>query len=190
MKSRSEALLTPRARITGVIYLTYFLSAILAAVIKVHEPIIYSNIVNLVGNMFYIIVTLLFYYMFKPVNKLVSFVAALFSLVGCAVGTLDLFDLAPSSISPLLFFGPYCVLLGYLIFQSTFLPRFLGVFMMFAGLGWLVFLSPLEKYLSLYIEIIGISAEGSLMLWLIVMGVNMQRWDKLAGSILNKNKEE
>jgi hypothetical protein len=36
-------------------------------------------------------------------------------------------------VSPLLFFGPYCLLIGYLIFSSTFLPRVLGVFMAFAG---------------------------------------------------------
>ncbi len=185
----SEVLSTPRARITGVIYLTYFLTAILAEALKGHGPIVYSNVVNLVGNVFYIAVTLLFYYMFRPVNKLISLIAALLSLVGCAVGILDLFDLAPASISPLLFFGPYCALLGYLIFKSTFLPRFLGVFMAFAGLGWLIFLTPLEKYLSLYIEILGVFSEGLLMIWLIVMGVNMQRWGERV-TVFNNNKEK
>ena len=77
-----------------------------------------------------------------------------------------------------LFFGPYCLMLGYLIFRSTFLPRILGVLMAlagFAGLGWLTFLSPLANYLSTYLKVLGFLAEASLMLWLIVKGVNLQR---------------
>jgi hypothetical protein len=76
-----------------------------------------------------------------------------------------------------MFFGPYCVLIGYLILTSTFLPRFLGVLMVFAGLGWLIFLLPsLANYLANAIEAIGILAEASLMLWLLLMGLNEQRW--------------
>ena len=42
----------------------------------------------------------------------------------------------------LVFFGFFCLLIGYLIFKSDFLPRILGVLMALAGLGWLTFLSP------------------------------------------------
>jgi hypothetical protein len=42
----------------------------------------------------------------------------------------------------LAFFGLYCILIGYLIFRSTFLPRIIGVFMSLAGLGYMTFLSP------------------------------------------------
>lgn len=75
-------------------------------------------------------------------------------------------------INSLVFFGPYCLLLGYLIFVSTFLPRILGVLMVLAGLGWLVFLTPLAIPLSTYIKILGFLAEASLMVWLIVKGVS------------------
>jgi Domain of unknown function (DUF4386) len=173
----------PRARITGVVYLLYFLTAILGQFLASRKLGVYGDAVNLISDAFYIVVTLLFYEMFKPVNRGASLVAALFSLVGCAIMVLDLFHLAPSHLSPLLFFGPYCLLLGYLIFRSTFLPRILGVLMALAGLGWLAFLSPpLAKYLSIYIEILGILAEGLLMLWLLVKGVNVQRWKEQAGA--------
>jgi hypothetical protein len=42
--------------------------------------------------------------------------------------------------------------------------------------GWLIVLSPLASQLSTYLEILGFLAEASLMSWLIVKGVNIQRW--------------
>jgi hypothetical protein len=172
----------PRARITGAVYLLFFLTAGLGEFLVSRKLVVYGDAVSLISDACYIVVTLLFYYMSKPVNRGVSLVAALFSLMGCALTVLDLFHLAPSHISPLLFFGPYCLLLGYLIFRSTFLPRILGVLMMFAGLGWLVFLlPPLAHSLGTYIKILGILAEGLLMLWLLVKGVNVQRWKEQAG---------
>jgi len=80
------------------------------------------------------------------------------------------------------FFGFYCLLIGYLIFRSSFLPRILGAGMALAGLGWLTFLSPpLAHYLSPYILICGIG-EAALMLWLLMVGVNEQRWKEQAGA--------
>jgi Domain of unknown function (DUF4386) len=71
------------------------------------------------------------------------------------------------------FFAFYCLLIGYLILRSTFLPRILGVLMMLAGLGWLIFLSPpLASSLARYIQVFGFLAEVSLMLWLLVRGVD------------------
>ncbi len=73
----------------------------------------------------------------------------------------------------LVFFGFYCLLIGYLILGSAFLPRILGVLMVLAGLGWLTFLSPpLANHLSRYIQVFGFLAEVSLMLWLLVRGVD------------------
>jgi hypothetical protein len=81
----------------------------------------------------------------------------------------------------LVFFGLYCLLIGCLIFRSAFLPRILGVLMALAGLGWLTFLSPpLASHLSPTIVILGFFAELSLCLWLLVMGVNVQRWQAQA----------
>jgi hypothetical protein len=89
------------------------------------------------------------------------------------MGVLGLVHLARFGISPLVFFGFYCLLIGYLIFRSTFLPRILGVLMAFGGLGWLTFLSPpLASHLSPCIFAPGILGEGSLTLWLLVIGVN------------------
>lgn len=81
----------------------------------------------------------------------------------------------------LAFFGLYCILIGYLIFRSTFLPRIIGVFMALAGLGYMTFLSPpLVAYLSPYNLAPAAVGEGSLMLWLLVVGVNARLWKEQA----------
>jgi hypothetical protein len=169
------------ARITGGVYLLYFLTAVSADFAGRDRPVVHETM-NLIASALYVAVTLLFYYMFKPVNKNLSLLAALFSLVGCLNDVLRLLHLAPHKISSLAFFGPYCLLIGYLIFRSTFLPRILGVLMALAGLGWLIFLSPLAVYLFTYLKIVGFLAEASLMLWLLIMGVNAERWTARAGA--------
>ncbi len=84
----------------------------------------------------------------------------------------------------MVFFGCYCLLIGYLIFRSTFLPRILGVFMAIAGLSYQFYLSPpLANYLFPYIVApAGALGELSLILWLLVIGVNVQRWKEQASA--------
>jgi hypothetical protein len=175
MRQVAEASPRYKARITGFVYLLYFLTAVSAEVfVGRSRPIVYDT-VTLIADAFYMAVTLLFYLMFKPVNRSVSLLAALFSLAGCGNEVLKLFHLAPYKINSLVFFGPFCLLIGYLIFRSAFLPRILGVLMALAGLGWLIFLSPLASHLVTCLKIIGFIAEASLMLWLLVMGVNIPK---------------
>jgi hypothetical protein len=55
------------------------------------------------------------------------------------------------------------------------------VLMAIAGLGWLTFLSPpLVNYLSPYNLALGLLGEASVFLWLLVMGVNLERWKEQA----------
>lgn len=120
----------------------------------------------LLSTVCYVVVTALFYGLFKPVSSGVSLVAAFFSLVGCAVGAVGcVLQFAPLAVLRnagafnaqqlqslalvflnvrrqsfpvgILFFGFYCLLIGYLIFRSTFLPRILGALMAIAGCAWL-----------------------------------------------------
>lgn len=82
----------------------------------------------------------------------------------------------------LVFFGLWCILTGYLIFKSTFLPRVLGVLLMISGLGWAIHLLP-PIAIRLFPLIAGASALGEIPLefWLIVMAVNAQNWKQQAG---------
>jgi hypothetical protein len=162
---------TPRlARITGVVYLLYFLTAASGeAFIGRGRPFAFG-VFDLIAHALYMAVTLLFFYLFRPVNRNLSVLAAIFGLAGCANDVLSRFDLAPYKISSLVFFAPYCFLIGYLIFRSGFLPRILGVLMAAAGVGWLIVLSELASRVSTYLTILGFLAEASLMLWLVVKG--------------------
>jgi hypothetical protein len=167
----------PRARLTGIVYLLFFLTAILAQLLTSRKLVCAGTAANLISIGFYLALGVLFYLMFKPVNMRLSLLAALFNFAGCIVMGLGLFYPTLLPISPLWFFGPYCGLIGYLVYRSTFLPRILGVLMLLAGAGWLAFLIPVVAvHLSIYIEGLGILAEAALMLWLIAMGVNTQRW--------------
>jgi hypothetical protein len=78
----------------------------------------------------------------------------------------------------LVFFGFYCVLIGYLIWRSTFLPRTLGAFMMLAGLGGLAFLSPVFATAHLPYTLTGSVGELVLTVWLVVKGVDGEKWKR------------
>ena len=167
-----------KARIAGVFYLLTFVTGVVALVSARGR-----FVANLIATACYVVVTLFFYDLFKPVNRSLSLLAASVSLAGLVIGLLNMFHLTPFGISPLVFFGFYCLLIGYLIFRSAFLPRALGVLMACGGLGWLTFASPqLSKFLSPYNLAPGMIAEGLLTLWLLVMGVNDQRWMEQAGA--------
>jgi hypothetical protein len=82
----------------------------------------------------------------------------------------------------ILFFGFYCFLIGCLAFKSAFLPRILGVLMAIAGVAYVVnevtvFLAlQIAGHLSSYATTLGGLGELSLLLWLLIFGVNSQRW--------------
>ena len=81
----------------------------------------------------------------------------------------------------LVFFGFYCLIIGYLIFKSAIVPRPLGILYGISGLGYLVnsftmflskdFANPLFFYIAIPIFI----GELSLCLWLLIMGVKEEK---------------
>jgi len=115
----------------------------------------------------YIIVTFILCYLLKPVDRSVSFLAAVLSFIGCTISTVSsLLHLAPlvvlkdatsafstdqlqwvallflrlgtqASNIMMVFLAFYCMLIGYLIFRSVFLPRIIGAFLVIAGLCYL-----------------------------------------------------
>jgi hypothetical protein len=81
----------------------------------------------------------------------------------------------------LAFFGFSTLLQGWLIYRSGFLPRWLGVIGMIAGLGWLTFLSPpLGMRLFMYLALWGLIGVVATIGWLLTVGIDEQRWRQRA----------
>ena len=160
---------------------------------------------------FRIILMLLFYELFKPVNKSIALLAVYFNIVATtmqavmaisllmplvllggahsltaftpdqvhalALAALQLYN--PIYYIALAFFVCYDLLIGYLAFKSTFIPRPIGVLIGIAGLGWLTFfIPPIAAFLLPYNLIASLIGEGSMILWLLVKSVNAQKWQE------------
>ncbi len=82
------------------------------------------------------------------------------------------------------FFGFHCLVIGWLIFRSAFLPRILGVLLVIAGLCYLTdsFVYLVFPVVALPFDIVVLSyiVELALCLWLIAMGVNAEKWQEQA----------
>ena len=103
--------------------------------------------------------------------------AQLHALVGLAIN-LHSYGFAVG----LIFFGVACLVRGYLIFESGYLPKFLGVLMAIAGLSYLINSSALllaPAFASVLFPAVLLPAfvgELAFALWLIFKGVNLGQW--------------
>jgi hypothetical protein len=164
---------------------------------------------------------LIFYELFKVVNRKLALLDAFFILVATAIeasgllhqfAPLVLLGSGPSASAPAsqlqqalayvpggalsgidygihtVFFGLDIVIFAYLVLRSTFLPRAIGVLLVVDGLAYLLysfadFLAPgFAAQLVPWIQLPALLGEGSLCLWLLVVGVNVERWKERAGT--------
>jgi hypothetical protein len=187
--------------------------------ILAHESLyrlgIVAHVISLLTNLPLLVI---FYELFKVVNRRISLLVASFLVVGTAIegayllnqftplllvqGGTPLNDMTAAQLQaqvsmPLqllavgyslaqVFYVGYLLLTGYLIVRSSFLPRILGVLLALGGLCYLVysfayFLSPeFAAHLVPYIQLPSGIGELSLCLWLLVVGVNAQKWAESA----------
>ena len=166
------------AKISGGLYLINIVTSLIAFSGKGSDSMLAAS--GMTATASYVAVTILLYYLFKPVHAGLSFLAAIFSLAGSAAGVLGR-QLVPFHLHSLVFFGCYCLLIAILILRSNFLPKFLGWLMALAGVGWLTFVSPpLADSLSPYHYTAGGIGEGLLTVWLLFRGVDAVRWKQQA----------
>ncbi len=160
----------------------------------------------------------IFYDLFKVVNRRAALMVAFFTLVGTAVEganipgqfapltlmqggyyssaltgaqvqalaylPIDLQEVSYSAFT--VFFSFYGLAIGYLVYRSTFIPRVIGVLLAIGALCYLIYsfttlLSPgFAHSLVPYIQLPSLVGEGSFCLWLLLAGVNVQRWKQQA----------
>ena len=82
----------------------------------------------------------------------------------------------------LIFFGFTCLVNGYLIFRSGYLPKFVGILMQIAGLSYLtacfaaLFARAFADLITPAILLPPLIGESSFCLWLLLKGVNIAKW--------------
>jgi hypothetical protein len=81
-----------------------------------------------------------------------------------------------------IFWGLWLLPLGYLIFESGFIPKILGGLLIIGGLGYLIDFFIFFIFPDLNLEISQFTFIGELLLplWLLIKGVNMEQWEKRA----------
>ncbi len=176
MSSLSE--MTPRqlGRWAGGFYLIVIVATIYSTALASGTDL--GHAATLLAAVAYVVVSALFYRLFEPVSRTLALLAAFLCLEGIA-----------HQHDSLAFFGPFCLVTGYLIFASTFMPRAVGVLMMLAGLGLLTnALAPLlwparPHVLSTIAWSLDGIGELSMTAWLLVFGVDPQRWRERAGGL-------
>lgn len=173
---------------------------------------------TLIAAVAYTAVVALLYWLLKPVNPALAVVNAFIGLAGCAssatflvhqLAVIGMLGAEGSAFSPeqtqilmqqslrlgalgnslsLVFFGSYCLTLGWLVFGARFLPRVLGLFLVIAGVGWLVgnlgYIIAPEMFGPISRILLPMSGLGELLftLWILIMGVNEAKWREQAGA--------
>jgi hypothetical protein len=164
----------------------------------------------------------IFYELFKVVNRRLALLDVLFGLVATAIEAASLLNqftpvvllgggnyanaLPPAQLHALAYlpgdlsnvsYSVYGVFYGfgficdaYLVYKSTFLPRAIGVLLAidalnYLGVGFTTMLAPgVAAHLGAWTGLPTIIAEGSLCLWLLVVGVDAGRWKERASAAI------
>ena len=189
--------------------------------IQTHELLYRSGLaMHVVVTVTNIPLAMIFYELFKVVNRRIALLDVFFILVGTAIEAAGLVNqfaplvllgsgpytsalpaaqvqalaYQPWNLSSIdydlntVFFGFDILCMTYLVLKSTFLPRTIGVLLAIDGVAYLVysftdFLAPgFAAQLVPWIQLPALLGEGSLCLWLLVVGVDVERWKKVASA--------
>ena len=240
MEQTREASPRQLARIAGALYLINILGGafaigIVPAIVVASDPATTAHnmqahdLLYRSGLAAHVVVTLtnvplalIFYELFKVVNRRLALLDAFFILVATAIeaagivnqfaslvllssnhyasalpaAQLHALAYLPLDLSGIdysihtVFFGFDILVMAYLVYRSTFLPKTIGGLLAIDAVAYLVysfadFLSPgFADSLVPWIQFPALLCEGALCVWLLVFGVNVERWTKTATAAL------
>src|SRR5438270_2352509 len=189
--------------------------------IQTHELLYRSGLAaHVVVTVTNVPLAVIFYDLFKVVNRRLALLDVFFILVATAIeaaglvnqfaplallgrgpyahalpaGQLQALAYLPSALASVdynihtVFFGFDILLMAYLVLKSQFSPRAVAVLLAIDGLAYLVYsftamLAPgFASQLVPWTQLPALFGEGSLCLWLLVKGVNVERWSMWASA--------
>ena len=159
-----------------------------------------------------VLLVLVLYRLLKPVNRTFAALMVIFILLGAPIamlnelnqvavllflpGTSEVFTAGRvNALVPLflelrehgitiasIFWGLWLLPMGYLVYESGFLPRFIGVLLIIGGFGYLVDFVTLILFPDLGVTVSQFTFVGELLLplWLLIRGVNIEGWERRA----------
>jgi hypothetical protein len=162
----------------------------------------------LIGQTVFILLPLLLYKLLKPVNKNLALLMVILALAGVPIAFINelnqfaaLLLLKGAAFQPdqlntqvmffldmhkhgimiaQIFWGLWLFPLGYLIFKSGFIPKVFGILLMIGCFGYLIDSFTFFLFPNLDVKIGRFTFIGELLLplWLVIKGVNVEKWEK------------
>jgi hypothetical protein len=197
--------------------------AVTAHNIQTHELLYRSGLVaHVVVTLTNVPLAVIFYDLFKVVNRRLALLDAFFILVATAIEATSLINqftplillgdgpypnalpaaqlqalaYLPSDLSGIdysihtIFFGFDILVMAYLVFRSTFIPRVIGVLLAIDALAYLLYgfadlLVPgFAAHLVPWVQLPALVGEGTFCVWLLIVGVRVDRWREQASATL------
>ena len=180
------------ARIGGSLYLVNIVLGAFAVGYAPSHPEIYRLAIaaHVVVGLTNIPLALIFYDLFRVVSRRLAMLVVFFTLVATSIEMAFVaVQLAGHTTSAAgydvssIFFAFYGVTVGWLVVRSAFLPRVIGALLILGELCYLTFgfadmLAPsVAARLVPWIQLPSLVGELSFTLWLLIAGVNGERWN-------------
>lgn len=179
------------ARIGGALYLINIVLGAFAIGFAPSNPGLFRVAIaaHVVVGLTNVPLALVFYELFRVVSRRLAALVVFFTLVATSAEMAFVaVQLANRSVSTAgydvssVFFAFYGVTIGWLVIRSQFLPSVIGVLLMVGAVCYLVFgfadiLAPsVSSHLVPWIQLPSLLGELSFTLWLLIAGVNAERW--------------
>lgn len=131
---------------------------------------------------------LIFYELFRVVSRRLAVLVVFFTLVATSIEMAFVAAQLPArSVSAAgydvssVFFAAYGVITGWLVIRSGFLPRVIGALLVigslcYLGYGFTILAPSAASKLVPWIQLPSLAGELSFTLWLLIAGLNLDRW--------------